>query len=534
VLVSVVGVAVVSVRPVAAAQEPVIPSVERRVAVRHERGVIPSPDPRGTRVALSNDLSWRALPGEASGSASAPREGPEEGLLFISRSFVSPGDEESAVPPADPTALEALVAEALAQNPDLRALHEWLESARARPEQAKARPDPMVSALYVNDGWSPSLGQQEMTTLGFMGSQTLPWPGKRDLREKIAAQDTAAPAERLERQRLAVAAGVRRAFWSLALAEESLGVLREQAEVWKEAEGVARARYAVGQGAQQDVLRAQVEITRFEQLRAEQDADVESRLAELSRLVGREVTSDAVAGARLTLRPERRDLAALQAEAEATLPELRASAAGVEREQLAIDLAQRDFKPDFTVQAGYMNRGGLPPMWQAGVGVTIPAYRGRRHAAVAEAEAGRRAAAFQVEAVRAQIRFRTREREAQLRAAERMATVYADGLLPQARLSYEASIASYQAGKVPFLTVLEALSTLYRDRIDHLRVLAAHERIQASIAEASLEATSEMPSGGAAGMGSVAGAFGGSAERAGGASGGTSAGPAAMSGSMGN
>ena len=236
----------------------------------------------------------------------------------------------------------------------------------------------------------------------------------------------------------------------------------------------------------------------------------------------------------LSLRPEPRDLAALQAQAEAALPELRAGAAGVERERLAIELARRDFKPDLAVQAGYMNRGGLDPMWQAGVGVTLPLYRGRRHAAVAEAEAGRRAAAFQVEAVRAQIRFRTREREAQLRAAERMATVYADGLLPQARLSYEASIASYQAGKVPFLTVLEALSTLYRDRIDHLRVLAAHERIQASIAEASLEATSEMPSGGAAGMGSVAGAFGGAAERAGGASGATSAGPAAMSGSMGN
>ena len=438
-----------------------------------------------------------------------------------------------ALPGSEP-AVEALVAEALAQNPDLQALQEALVASRARPEQANALPDPMFSVLYVNDGWAPSLGQQAMTTLGFMGSQTLPWPGKRDLREKIAKQDAVAPAERLERQRLAVVAGVRRAFWSLVLAEESLGVLHEQADVWKEAEGVARARYAVGQGAQQDVLRAQLEITRFEQLRAEQEADIESRLAELSRLVGSEVRRDCVIGVHLSPRPEPRDLATLQAQAEATLPELRAGAAGVERERLAIELAQRDFKPDLAVQAGYMNRGGLDPMWQAGVGITLPLYRARRHAAVAEAEAGRRAVALQVEAVRAQIRYRTRERDAQLRAAERMAAVYADGLLPQARLSYEASIASYQAGKVPFLTVLEALSTLYRDRIDHLRVLAAHERIKASIAEASLEATSEMPSGGAAGMGSVAGSFGGAAEIATGARGPAAAGPTAMSGSMGN
>jgi outer membrane protein TolC len=434
----------------------------------------------------------------------------------------------------DPSALEALVAEALAHNPDALALQEAVLAARARPEQAKALPDPMVSALYVNDGWSPSLGERDMTTLGFMGSQTLPWPGKRDLRERIAAQDTVTPAERLERQRLTVAAGVQRAFWGLVLAEESLGVLREQEDVWKEAESVARARYAVGQGAQQDVLRAQVEITRFEQLRAEREAERETRLAELSRLVGREVTREAAAGTRLALRPEPRDLIALQAQAEATLPELRAGAAGVERERLAIELARRDFKPDFTVQAGYMNRGGLDPMWQAGVGLTLPIFRGRRHAAVAEAEAGRRATALQVEAVRAQVRFRTREREAQLRAAERMATVYADGLLPQARLSYEASIASYQAGKVPFLAVLEALSTLYRDRMDHLRVLAAHEWIKASIAEASLEATSEMPSGGAAGMGALAGAFAGAGGMAGGTPGAAPASPAPMPGSMGN
>jgi outer membrane protein TolC len=387
--------------------------------------------------------------------------------------------------------------------------------------------------LYVNDGWSPSLGERDMTTLGFMASQELPWPGKRDLRRRIAAQEAIPSAERVERQRLAVAAGVRRSFWSLVLAEQSLDVLRDEQEVWKETEGVARARYAVGQGAQQDVLRAQVEITRLEQRRAGLEGEVAAREAELTRLVGREVKRDAAAGVGLVLRPEPRDLAALQAESEAKLPELRAVAAGVERGVLAVGLAERDFKPDLTVQAGYMNRGSLDPMWQAGVGVTLPLARGRRRAAVAEAEAGRRASALQVEALRAQIRFRTREREAQLRAAERMARLYADGLIPQARLSYEAAIANYQAGKVPFLTVLEALSTLYRDRTDYLGVLAAHERIGASIAEASLEATSEMPTGGGDGMGPLAGAFGATGGMAGGAPAPAPAAASGMSGSMG-
>jgi outer membrane protein TolC len=445
---------------------------------------------------------------------------------------VWPAVGQEPAPPGPEATVEGLVAEALARNPDLQALREAKQAAGTRPDQADALPDPMVSVLYVNDGWSPSLGERDMTTLGFMASQDLPWPGKRDLRRRIAEREAVASVERVERQRLAVAAGVRRAFWNLALAEQSLAVLRDEQEVWRETEGVARARYAVGQGAQQDVLRAQVEITRLEQRRAELEGEVATREAELTRLAGREVRRDVVSGVGLVLRPEPRDLAALQAEAEATLPELRASAAGVERGLLAIDLAERDFKPDLTVQAGYMNRGGLDPMWQAGVGVTLPLARGRRRAAVAEAEAGRRAAALQVEAVRAQIRFRTREREAQLRAAERMAILYADGLIPQARLSYESAIANYQAGKVPFLTVLEALSTLYRDRTDHLRLLAAHERIKASIAEASLESTSEIPAAGGQSMGSLAGSFG-AREMAGGSSPAAPAGSPGMSGSMG-
>ena len=351
-------------------------------------------------------------------------------------------------------------------------------AARARPEQARALPDPMVSALYVNDGWGPSLGERDMTNLGVMASQVLPWPGKRGLRERIAAQEVVPSAERLERQRRATRSGVRRAFWSLVLARDSLALLREQEEAWKDAEAVARARYAVGQGAQQDVLRAQVEITRFEQLRAEQEAEIETRLAELSRLVGREVGEGA------TRRPPR-------AAARAARP--RRPAGGGGRRRFPSSRGSRgrrarascDRPRAARLQARLHGSGRLHEPRPASIRCGRPASASPcpstaddAHAAVAEAEAGRRAAALEVEAVRAQIRFRTRERVAQLRAAERMAVVYADGLLPQARLSYEASIASYQAGQVPFLTVLEALSTLYRDRIDHLNLLAAHERDQ--------------------------------------------------------
>ena len=131
------------------------------------------------------------------------------------------------------------------------------------------------------------LGQQAMTTLGFMGSQTLPWPGKRGLREKIATQDAVAPAGRLDRQHLAVAPappppsgpGLRRGV---------LGVLREQEDVSKKPRA-SRARATRSARGRSRTPARTGRSPASSSLRAEQEADVESRLAELSRLVGREV-----------------------------------------------------------------------------------------------------------------------------------------------------------------------------------------------------------------------------------------------------
>jgi outer membrane protein TolC len=393
--------------------------------------------------------------------------------------------------PRDPL-LASLIQEALAHNPDLRAAEEAAKAARARPDQARALPDPMVSLSYTNDGWSPSLGEMEMTNLGVMWSQDLPFPGKRGLRGRVASLEADQADQQLERVRLSLDAAVRRAYYGLLQARDLLDLAREQGEIWRQIEGVARARYTVGQGAQQDVLRVQVEVTRIGQLEAEQVALAEARLAELNRLLGRPVDATLETPSRLALRPLEEAASEVLAEMTAVSPELKSARLAVERERAALALARKDFLPDFSVQAGYMNRGGLDAMWQAGVGVTLPLARKRRSSAVTAAEATVRAAERRVEAVALQLRYRTQERLAQIKAAERIAELYEKGIVPQDRMSVEAAVASYQAGKVPFVAVLEALSTLYADRTAHLAVLAGHERLRASLEEASLEATTEL------------------------------------------
>jgi outer membrane protein TolC len=415
------------------------------------------------------------------------------GLVLVLATGLCAAAAHAQTRPADEpdAALRSILDEALTRNPDLLAARALLAAARSRPPQARALPDPMLALGYTNDGWSPTLGARDMTTLGFTWSQELPHPGKRRLRGEVASLEAGQAEQQLERVRLGVVAAVERAYAELRLAREVAGIVREQEDVWRRIEGVARARYAVGQGAQQDVLRVQVEVTRIEQLRIDQAAEAEVRRADLNRLRAADADTPVETPAPLALRPVETDPAEQLRLAEASSPELRAAALAVERERTALELAKKESRPDLTLQAGYMNRGRLDPMWQASVGVSLPLFARKNAARVAEAEARLRASESNRQATLLRLRARTQERLARLRAVEKTATLYEKGIVPQGQMAVEAGLVSYQASQLPFLALLESLATLYGDRTTLLRLRARHARLRASLDEASLEATDE-------------------------------------------
>ena len=417
-------------------------------------------------------------------------------LFFFFIALAAAG-EPGATQSDDPL-LASLIEEALEKNPAVMATREAAAAARFRPPQARSLPNPMFAAEYTNDGLSPSLGSQEMTTLAFMWGQEFPYAGKRGLRADVLARAADQVDQQLERVKLSVAAAVKRAYYDLLLSRDLLELIREQQEIWRQTEGVIRARYAVGRGAQPDVLRAQVEVVRIERLQVEQEAEAEIRIAELNQLLDRPAGTPLVTEVRLALSTVDEELKEILQRLEALSPEMKSASLGVARSELGVALAQKEFKPDFLVQGGYMNRGGLDPMWIAGLGISVPLYRERLKSGLSEAQADSRSSERLLEWIRLMLRFRTEERLAQLEAAERIAVLYAGGVIPQDRLSVDASMSSYQTGQTPFVTVLETLTTLYNDLATHLQILANYEKIRASLEEASLEETSTLSMGGGA------------------------------------
>jgi outer membrane protein TolC len=270
-------------------------------------------------------------------------------------------------------------------------------------------------------------------------------------------------------------------------------------------------------------LRAQVEVTRVEQRVALERVEIETRLAELNRLLARDAASSFESVAPLRVVPIGDSLEATLERLSGRSPELAAAAHDVERARLLVELARKESRPDFNVQTAYMNRGSLEFMWQAGVGISVPLHRRRLRSVTAEAEAALRRSERGRESVELELRARTQQRLARLASAERIAALYEQGIVPQDRMSLDAALASYQTGRVPFVAVLEALVTLYGDRGTHLTLLAGHAKLRVALEEASLEDDGSM-SALAAGVLPMPPAAGSSREVMGGAGGGMAGG----------
>jgi outer membrane protein TolC len=375
-------------------------------------------------------------------------------------------------------------------------------------------PDPFLSFNYQNDGRSPSLGKQDMTFLGAMFSQPLPWPGKL----RLAGEEAASRAEEVKegtvgRARLAVEARVRRAYDDYLLARAQLELIEDRGRAWREISDIVRERYAVGLGVQQDLLRAQIEVLRIDEARADQMAQIATRRAEINRVLGREQATEIETPQRLAFRSDVPVLPVLLRAALEKSPELASASRAIEAARFRVSIAKKDFLPDFVASGGPMYRGGLDPMWQVGVGITLPIYAGsRQRPRLSAARADLRSEEARAASARLELEFRTRERFENLASVVKVAQLYGESILPVDQLSLESAIASYRTGKIPFVTVLEALNTLYADRSIYRTRLAEAEKLRVAIDEADLQASAGMSSaspsapgstGAAAAMGST-------------------------------
>ncbi|MBS1818647.1 MAG: TolC family protein [Acidobacteria bacterium] len=379
--------------------------------------------------------------------------------------------------PAPSLTLHEAVAEATANNPEIAAARLGYDAAKLRPLQDRSLPDPMVSAGYSSIGrpWpGAGIGREPTANIGVMVSQAVPYPGKRQLRGDIASRVAEAEGRSVDVVTLDVTGRVKQAYYRLAYTYEVEDVLTRNRDLLHTLLAVSESRYSVGSAAQQDVIKAQTQLSILELQLERVRQERWTREGELKALMGRGY--DAVLGRPdvLEATPFTLSLDEILAAAQAHSPALQRDKLLVERSNLSVEAARREYKPDFGISGGYYFQGSMPPMYEFRVDVQLPLQRAKRAAAVAEQQASANAASRTYEADRLSLQGRLTEEYQATATSARLALLYRETVLPQARLALESSLASYRTGGVDFLSVLTNFGTVLEYEMTYYDELTAY------------------------------------------------------------
>ncbi len=403
--------------------------------------------------------------------------------------IAAPGVRAQITSAVEPTKLADLLIEAEKNNPQVAAARHGWQSAKQIPTQVSTLPDPQVVLQQMNVG-SPRLfagyTNSDFAYLGVGFSQDLPYPGKLRLRGEIARKDAEVTQHNYESVRRAVLANVKMAYFQMGYLAKRQKILDEDAQLLMEVEQAAESRYRNGMGNQQDVLQAQLERTKLLRETSSNQLNQGKIQAELKNLLNRSQTSTDIEIVNLAESTPAYTFDQLLAEATASNPDVASMQKIVERQGLQIELAKKNFYPDFNVQGMWQRTdpSQFRAYYQFTVGMRIPIYRSRRQRPeLAQAESDRDRAKSEYEVQSQQLSFQLRQQFLTAEKSAELLKIYREGLLPQARVELQAGLAAYQSNRQDFQALLASFLDVLKLDEEYWQTLSEHETALAQMEE---------------------------------------------------
>ena len=387
------------------------------------------------------------------------------------------------------TPIQAVVREAIRNNPEIRAAARERDAAQQRISPAGTLDDPMLEAGVLNLPTNSFRFDREDMTMKMIGlSQKLPYPGKRGLRRAVAERDAETAAHGYQETVNRVARDARIGYLDLALTIEVTRITEQNRLVLDQFLKIAEARYAVGQGDQADVLRAQTQLSRIADELIKLARERPALEGELNRALGRPAAAAAPLPELPRLQPVALRFNALTEEALRQRPQLLALNSIAARNAQALALASKEYYPDFDVRVSYGQRDRMPDgtgrsdMVNLVVAINLPVWREARTAPrVAEARALHEQALSLHQAQNNEVVAKLRQQVASAEQNQRSAHLYDNEILPQARLTVEAALAAYRVNRLALMALLESQMTVFNYEVARATAVASYNKVLAEI-----------------------------------------------------
>lgn len=370
--------------------------------------------------------------------------------------------------------LGEVLQQALERNPKIKSVGLEAQALSFRIPQERSLPDPMVSFSLKNMGFPEfTLGREVMSGIGLSFSQAIPFPGKLRLKGEIAEKAFEQKQEVRNSVVLNVLKEVKTAYFELYALHKSIAILLEQKALLQKALELTETKYAVGNGVQADVLKAKVEISKIEEMITPMTEMITSLNARINLLL--DFPPDRPLGTPQD--PEVENLPVsledIKKAAEASSPMIREASLMVDEGGKMVALARKELSPNFVVGGGWEFKGSLPSMYEVMVGLEIPLYRKTKQSKMLEESLSRLDSSKSgLASTKNDVTFMVTEDFLKARSAESLIRLYKDKIIPQASLTVESSLASYQVNKTDFLALLNDINTYFSYQMAYYRELS--------------------------------------------------------------
>ena len=285
-------------------------------------------------------------------------------LVAIAVARVAPANAQTTLPLTSDAAsnLDALVREAVADNPGVIAAREHWQALTHVPIQAATLPDPQASIQHFTVGSPQPFSGYESSDFyytGFGVSQDIPGPGKLRLQKSEAEKDAEYAKHRYEGAEREVEEKVKEIYFELFYHSKTLAILdRNQDEDLSQIQQIVETRYRLGQGLQQDLIKAQLQTTEILKEHAMHHQEDDQEQLDLKQILGRDPDSPNIEIGDIEATHLQIDSSQIAQLAASGSPDLAADRAMEARSAEALKLAHQGYWPDFTV--GYSYRKNRP------------------------------------------------------------------------------------------------------------------------------------------------------------------------------
>ncbi|MCL5966854.1 MAG: TolC family protein [Deltaproteobacteria bacterium] len=364
---------------------------------------------------------------------------------------------------------------AFSDNPSLSAMSERIRAKEYAAVRAGALDDPKGWIAVVNlPARTWSFREEDMTGKEIGFSQMFPYPGKRKLRTDVVLKQKEEIEFDLQEMRNMLRSEIKMTYAELSSVRRQADVVRRVREILNEIVAVSEEMYAVGKVPQADVHRGQVEFEKMREMLLvleNREKVLSIRLNTLAALPPDEPVPRLPDLREFTFPFRKDDLTAIYM---AGRPARQALQARILQGEVSIELAKKDYYPDFEVSASYMQRDPMPDgtrradMITGMASVTLPIWRREKlDPAVREMTAEREMARRELATLDLEASNAIGNALASMENRSSVAALFRTTLIPHAETAFETTLEAYRVGKVDFPTLMDSITNLLSFRKDY-------------------------------------------------------------------